>query len=67
VKHVGKVLEAKIIPKSLSPEGTDVKKLDDAKALDGAYKAKERCKECPVAPEESKEWWELQWLSDPIP
>jgi hypothetical protein len=62
-----KMVEAKIMPNPLSPEETEVKKLDDAEALEDAYKAKERCKECPVVPEESKEWWELQWLSDPIP
>jgi hypothetical protein len=61
------MLEAKIMPKPLSPEETKVKKLDDAEALDDPYKAKEHRKECPVAPEESKEWWELQWLSNPIP
>jgi hypothetical protein len=61
------MLEAKIMPKPLSPEETKVKKLDNAEALEDAYKAKECRKECPVAPEESKEWWELKWLSDPIP
>jgi hypothetical protein len=55
------------MPNPLYPEETEVKKLDDAEALEDAYKAKERRKECPVALEESKEWWELQWLSDPIP
>jgi hypothetical protein len=44
------------MPKPLSPEETKVKKLDDAEALEDPYKAKERRKECPVAPEESKEW-----------
>jgi hypothetical protein len=62
-----KLIEARIMPKPLSPEETEVKKLDDAKALEDAYKAKERRKECPVMPEESKEWWEFQWLIDPIP
>jgi hypothetical protein len=62
-----KLIEAKIMPKPLSPEETEVKKLDNAEALEDAYKAKEGRKECPVMPEESKEWWELQWLSDPIP
>jgi hypothetical protein len=62
-----KMLKAKIMPKPLSPEETEVKKLEDAEALEDAYKAKEHCKECPVAPEESKEWLGLQWLGDPIP
>jgi hypothetical protein len=62
-----KMLEAKIMLKPLSPEETEVKKLEDAQALEDAYKAKERCKECPVAPEESKEWLGLQWLCNPIP
>jgi hypothetical protein len=55
-----KMLEARIMLKPLLPEETEVKKLDDAEALEDAYKAKERSKECPVMPEESKEWWELQ-------
>jgi hypothetical protein len=65
-----KLIEARILPKPLSPEETEVKKLDDAEALEDAYMAKERrtkTKEYPVIPDESKEWWELQWLSDPIP
>jgi hypothetical protein len=48
------MLEAKIMPNPLLPEETEVKKLDDAEALEDAYKAKERRKECPVLPEESK-------------
>jgi hypothetical protein len=55
------------MPKPLSPEETEVKKLDDAEALEDTYKAKESCKEYPVIPEESMEWWEFQWLSNPIP
>jgi hypothetical protein len=34
------MLEAKIMPKPLSPEETEVKQLDDAEALEDAYKAK---------------------------
>jgi hypothetical protein len=51
-----KLIEARIMPKPLSPEETKVKKLDNAEALEDAYKAKERRKEYQVMPEESKEW-----------
>jgi hypothetical protein len=54
------------MPKPLSPEETEVKKLEDAEALEDAYRAKERRKECPVAPKESKECLGFQWLGHPI-
>jgi hypothetical protein len=64
------VVEARLLPKPLSQAEAEVKKLDAADALEDAYKAKERrtkTKEHPVIPEESMEWWEIQFLSDPIP
>jgi hypothetical protein len=38
--------------------------------VEDAFKARERRtkrKEHPVVPDESAEWWEIQFLSDPIP
>jgi hypothetical protein len=37
-----KLIEARILPKPLSPEETEVKKLADAEVLEDAYNAKER-------------------------
>jgi hypothetical protein len=64
------VVEARLLPKPLSSAETKVKKLDDAEALEDAYKANERhtkTKEHPVIPDKTMEWWEIQFLSDPIP